>query len=260
MRSNSILNKLSFSSRGFRLWGILFLAAGMVGQGIVQNRLLDLEGLTSQEITMALEADPQVLKYMTITLLLQGLEAMAAPIFAMLLVEGFENTSGLKAYILRVLGLAVVSEIPFNLMSSGKLFDLSSRNPVFALVFCLVMMMFYEYYADGTAKSVLIRVMFTLGAAGWIAILRVQHGLPLLIMVAVLYFFRESRKKQVIFGIIAGLLCAFLSGPYIASPVAMLALLLYNGERGRAENKWANYLAYPVVTLAVGIAALFIPK
>ena len=257
MSSNIKSRRFFLTNRGLRLWGIVLLAAGMIGRGIVQNELLNLGSMNAQQMIDAIQTDPHMLQYTSIAVLLQGIEACAAPIFAMLLVEGFVHTSNIKAYLTRVLIFAAVSEFPYNLMSSGRIFDLGYRNPAFALVLCLVMMLFYSNYSEKSMGSVMAKVVITLGALGWAWLLKIQDGMPVIVMVAVLYAFREDRKKQILFGAITSAACSLFSMYYIASPLGMLALGLYTGQRGMAENKWANYAAYPLLLLAVGIAAQY---
>ena len=63
---------------------------------------------------------------------------IAFVLFAFLLAEGFTCTSDKRRYFLRLLSGAVISEIPFNLISSRQLFDLWNRNVFFTLLigFC----------------------------------------------------------------------------------------------------------------------------
>lgn len=61
------------------------------------------------------------------------------PVFCMLLAEGFFHTRSRFRYILRVLLLALVSEIPFDLALHNKLWDWSAQNTCFSLVLGLVM-------------------------------------------------------------------------------------------------------------------------
>ena len=53
---------------------------------------------------------------------------IAYPIFAFMIVEGYFHTKKLKQYVLRLLIFAVLSEIPFNLMTGGSLFNLLHQN------------------------------------------------------------------------------------------------------------------------------------
>ena len=250
--------KLTVSSRGLRIWGLMFLIAGIVGRGIVQNCLLNVDGVGIDNLTQMMEYDPRILKFATLAVLMQGIETIAVPIFAFLLVEGFRHTSDVKAYLIRMAGTALLAEIPYNMVTTGKYFELTTRNPMFAMVIGLIVLMFFRQYSGSTAKEILAKCMVLLGGLLWSAFLGVQNAVPVIGMILVLWMFRGNRNKQVIFGIAASMLCGLLSGYYFASSLGMLMLLLYNGERGYSENKAVNYLSYPAVMMAVGIAARFI--
>ncbi len=249
--------KLTVSSRGLRIWGLLFLITGMVGRGIVQNRLLKVDTFGMETIVQMMEYDPSILKYATIAVLLQGIETLAVPVFAFLLVEGFHYTSNVKAYLIRMTAAALLAEIPYNLVTTGKVLELSTRNPMFAMVIGMIVLMFFKQYAATSAKDILAKCMVVFGALLWSAFLGVQNAVPVVAMILVLWQFRGNRNKQVIFGLAAAMLCGLMSGYYFASALGVLMLLLYNGERGYFESKVVNYLAYPILLLAVGIAAQF---
>lgn len=249
--------RLSMSSRGLRIWGLLFLMAGMFGRGIVQNVLLNVDSISMEQISELMQIDPNVLKYSTMAVIFQGIETMAVPIFAFLLVEGFRHTSNFKAYITRVLIAAVIAEIPYNLMTTGNIFELTTRNPAFSLVFSLIVMLFFKQYEGNSVKNIMSKCVVVIGALLWMMLLGIQNGIPVVIMVVVLWVFRASRNKQVIFGIVACIFCGFMSPYYYTSALGMVMLLLYTGERGYEINKWVNYLAYPVLLLVVGVAAKF---
>ena len=51
-------------------------------------------------------------------------------------------------------------------------------------------------------------------------------------------------------GAVAALVCSVFSLFYMASPMGFLAVHFYNGEKG-PDNRTVNYLAYPVLLLAV---------
>jgi hypothetical protein len=59
---------------------------------------------------------------------------IAFPLYAFLIVNGYEHVrrreGGLRKYLLRLLILALVSEIPYDLMSEGTMFDWESQNQV----------------------------------------------------------------------------------------------------------------------------------
>ena len=249
--------KLTMSSRGLRIWGLLFLTAGIIGRGIVQNRLLNVDAIGIENITQMMEYDPSILKYATMAVMFQGIETLAVPVFAFLLVEGFRHTSDLKAYLIRLAGAAVLAEIPYNLVTTGKVLELTTRNPMFAMVIGLIVLFFFTMFEGNSLKNTLSKIMAVLGALLWGGFLGVQNSVPVIGMILVFWLARGSRNKQVIFGIAAALLLGLMSGYYFAAVLGVAMLLLYNGERGYSENKIVNYLSYPLVMLAVGIAARF---
>ena len=71
------------------------------------------------------------------------------PLFAFLIAEGIKKTHNVFLYMLRMLLAALVSEIPFNLMSSGRIYDRSSQNVMFTLLLGLLAL----YMVDLARKS-----------------------------------------------------------------------------------------------------------
>ena len=63
---------------------------------------------------------------------------MAFPIFAFQIAEGYLHTSNFKKYALRLLGFAVVTEIPFNLFYSSRVFNPYHQNVLFTLLLGLL--------------------------------------------------------------------------------------------------------------------------
>ena len=127
-----------------RKWAFVFLAIGTVGHGILQNRLLGMNSATGNELLATLEQNPAGMAILTAALFCKVIETCAAPLFSFLLVEGFLRTSSFEKYLLRVGGLALVTELPYNLAIGGKLLVLDSRNPIFALFICLIMLYFFS--------------------------------------------------------------------------------------------------------------------
>ena len=240
-----------------RAWGMVFMALGVVGRGIFQNALLGLHGMNSQQILAILNSAPELMTFTTIALVMQILETCAVPIFAFLLVDGFTHTSNFKAYLIRVAGVALISELPYNLVVSGKLFDLSSRNPVFALALGLVMLFLMNMYPGKSAKNVLIKIIVAIAALIWAGMLRIDNGGCIVFIILALGIVRGKPSLRSLFGATAAISCSLVSPFYLASPMSFLAIHFYNGEKGE-ENRMVNYLAYPVILLVVGIISTFV--
>lgn len=248
--------RTGISSNALYYWGLIFLIAGTVSRGLIQNSMLHLGRITPSALLEAMQSDA-VMSYVTAALVLQALETCAVPIFAYLLVEGVQHTSDLPRYMLRVLGLAVLTEIPFNLATSGQIFELSSRNPVVGLALGIIMLFFYCRYPEKGFKQGFIRVLVTIGAIGWCAMLRVEYGVSLVLITAVLWAFR---KKQMLGNFIAAsvsLLCSLSSLLYIAAPMGFLIIHFCNGER-EESSRALRYLLYPLILLAVFVIGLLL--
>lgn len=245
------------SRSALRLWGLLFAAAGIAGRAILQNGLLDMGNITNDQLLEAMMSSSQTMVFATLALVLQAVEACAIPIFAFLLVEGVQHTSNLDKYLVRVVGLAFLCELPYNLAMSGSLWDTASRNPVFGLAFGMGMLYLFRLYGDNTISKRLLRVVITAAAVLWPMMLRVQDGACCVIMVAVLWLCRNKNQYRTFIGCAAGAMCSLLSVYYLATPMAFMAIHFYRGEKGE-ENKLVNYLAYPALLLAAAVAVKFI--
>lgn len=243
--------------QALRLWGLLFVMAGILGRSILQNRLLNMGNINSQELLDAMIQSEQVMVYATLALIMQAVEACAIPIFAFLLVEGVQRTSNLDKYLVRVVGLAFVSELPYNLAMSGSLWDTTSRNPVFGLAFAMGMLYLFRLYGGDSIGKRLLRVVITAAAVLWPMMLRIQDGACCVIMVAVLWLCRDKKQYRTFIGCAVGALCSLLSFYYLAIPFAFLAIHFYRGDKGE-ENRLVNYLAYPVLLLAAALAGMLL--
>lgn len=241
------------SREGLRKWGMLFLILGIVGRGILQNRMLGMWSLSNDQLLDVMTNQPDAMLIATIALMLQFIETCAAPVFCMLLVEGAIHTSSLEKYIIRVFGLAVVSEIPYNFAFSGKLLDMSSRNPVFAMALCLVMIYLYNRYSAKSFVNVAIKLAVTVAALVWSNMLSIEGASCCVVLTAVLWGIRNKPTYRNLMGASAAMACSLFSLFYLASPMGFLAINYYNGEKGE-ENRVFSYLFYPVVLTAVGIA------
>lgn len=247
-----------FSCRGLRTWGLMLTLAGVVGRGLLQNRFLDLgNALSTQELLGVLESTGDAMTIATVSLVFQLLETCAVPIFAYLLVIGVQHTSDLRKYMLRVGGVAVLSEIPYDLAISGTFFDFSAQNPVLGLLLALVMLMFFRMYEGKQPKAVAIKIVVTLAALLWASMLRIDSGVCIVLIVAALWITRGKPMMQNLFGAAAAMMCSAVNIFYMMSPMVFLAIHFCNGEKGE-QSRTVNYLAYPVMLLTVGIAARFL--
>lgn len=248
MEQNVKKRKRGFGARTLRLWGIAFLVAGIVGRGVIQTHMLGIAGSGTQDLLNILSTVPNAMTLTAFSIALQAAETCAVPIFAMLLIEGVENTSDFKAYFTRVLTLAVFAEIPFNLAFGAKLIDLKSRNAVFGVLICLFMLYLWKNYNVKSKKNALIKFFIAAVAILWCEMLKVDHGAALVIIVAILWTFRKNTLFFNFAGAAAAMSCTLISPFFLASPMGFLAVHSYNGDEDTNSHKY-NYSLYPVLLI-----------
>ena len=245
------------NGNALRTWGLLFMAAGVLGRGIIKTHMLGIGKVTAQQLLDIMSSSQAAMMFATLSLVLQAMETCAAPVFALLLVEGVQHTSDFKRYFLRITGLAVLSEIPYNLALGGRLLDFGSRNPVFGLVLCLIPLYFYRRYGDKTFRNVLIRIMVTAAAVVWGQMLKIDAGACMVLVVAVLWAFRKKPLYRNFAGAAVTVVCSLISPFFLAAPMGFLVVHLYNGEKG-TNSRMVNYLAYPAILLIAGLVGVFL--
>lgn len=248
-----VRNLGGISSEALKIWGLLFVLAGVIGRGILQNCILRVGTISGQELLETMNLYDGAMLMATVSLLLQALETCAVPIFAFALVEGARYTADWKKYLLRLTLLAVISEIPYNLAFGRLVLDLSSRNPVFGLVLGLILILLYRQFSEKKAVCILSAV----AAASWVMMLRVEHGIPMLLIVSVIWIFREQPMLCRIMGAAAAAICTLGSLFYLASPMAFLAIHAYRGERGTG-SRLIFYCFYPMILLAAVLVGMLL--
>ena len=202
---------------------------------------------------------------------------LAFPIFAFMTVEGFFHTKNLKGYAKRLLVFAVLSEIPFNLMTGGGVIYPFHQNVLWSFLLCLGLMKLNER-AKSTGKW-WIRIItaactIALGYfAGIITMIDYMHYGVLMIMT--FYFFRGNRWWNYA-GQLILITCinysvgglsyelSFFGNSFwfpqqcFAVP-ALIFIWLYNGKQGY-HSRWFRYLCYafyPVHILILSLIAKF---
>lgn len=200
---------------------------------------------------------------------------LAFPIFAFQIVEGFYHTSDRKNYAKRLLILALISEIPFNLMTLSSLMFPFHQNTVFTLLLGL-----WAISALDSAKTLRTRpaaakagfillATYLLGLLGF-----VDYGWKGVMTVVAFYVFHEGRFAKVgqlismlLLNVILfeGQMIPLFGGAYElpTQAFALLALLpiwLYDGRKGFGGKafQYAAYLFYPVHLLALHLIRTFL--
>lgn len=241
------------SSRMLKIWGLAFLAVGAAGQAILQNRLLGIGQLSTQELLQAMQASQTTMLYATLALVLQTAQTCAVPIFAFLLVERFRSAEKPLVYIGQLFAAAAISEVPYNMVTAGKLLRFGSLNPLFTMAICAVMLWFFKMFPEKAMKDRLIKTVVTASAVLWTLMLQMEFGPCAVLLCAVIWSLGHKILLRNLVGAVVAIVSSVFSPFFVASPMGFLAVHMYNGEL--EEHKFANYLAYPAIILVIACIA-----
>lgn len=188
-----------------------------------------------------------------IYLVLRTIGRIAFPIFCFLLVEGFEHTKDRRKYALRLLGFALISEVPFDLAFSSAILEFEHQNVFFTLFIGLLTIQGFHAVEEKTEWTPLIRgfllalIMFAGMAAAYC--LHTDYDAKGVMCIVALYVFRKVRGAQILAG------CVAFGWWEIEALVAFIPIAFYNGKRGW-NLKYVFYLFYPVHLLVLYLVCM----
>lgn len=184
--------------------------------------------------------------------IMRGIGRTAFPIFCFLLVEGFYNTSNRLRYLSRLVIFSLISEVPFDLATQGKVIGWKYQNVFFTLALGLCLMMALDAVAQKIRKEYsrqnpdkmllvmagIIYILLCVFFAAAAQLIRCDYGGKGLLLILVLYCFRNQRLYACLLGYLSFLWEAWCFPAFLLMP-------LYNGRRGKSL-KYFFYAFYPV--------------
>lgn len=234
-----------------KIYGCITMLFYTISMSVVQNGIIHVNQYSGSELAQLMSDDPNMMLLSGWASVLQLIGGLAVPVFAFLLVEGFQKTHSYSRYLLTMLGFAVLSEVPYDLAMNDTLWDISSQNALFSLTICLVMLYGLRFFHEkrGVLPKV-VQVVLVIGAILWSSLLKCNFGLCMVLLVAVYYLFYDRSGIKILMG------CA-VSVMYVTSPFSGYALWNYSGDRGWNKNKYVFYAFYPLHLLILGLIAHF---
>lgn len=170
--------------------------------------------------------------HMTWYFLMRCAGRLAFPLFAFLLVEGFEHTRSRRRYGRNLLMFALISEIPWNLTHGGHLYGLS-QNVFFTLFLGFLGLCAIEHYRDNLKHQAIVLLSLFVASI----LLLCDYGCSGFSFIIMLYLLR----RQPLFRAIVG--AGMLSYRWIAG-LAFIPIAMYNGQRGFIQGPLSKYLFY----------------
>lgn len=184
----------------------------------------------------------------------------AVPLYAWMLVNGFRRTHAAGWYLARLAVLAAVSEVPYDMATSGRFFDMTSQNPVWGLCIALIaLMVLRAFQGRRDVASWAIRIAVLLAATLWAYLFNVGLRLGLVgeglmtLVFAVIFYTLARRENTMMLTAGAFGACMFIL------PVLGVMLLHWRSRREGYPApwvKWLFYVLYPLQLLAFGLVGM----
>lgn len=187
---------------------------------------------------------------------------LAFPIFAFLLAEGCRNTKNKTKYATRLFIFAILSELPFNLMTTKNLLAPTHQNVLWTLLIALLVITGIDYTVKnfsivpqlifctaipvaGFSIANLLNTDYNAGGVAMVLLFYIFHDksiksklCQLVGMLFITIYVIGSFKNYIDIGIYKGIV------PFEVLATLSLALIwMYNGEKG-IDNKAFKALAY----------------
>ncbi|SCZ76516.1 TraX family protein [Pseudobutyrivibrio xylanivorans] len=195
---------------------------------------------------------------------LRGVGRMAFPIYCFLLVEGFFHTRNVKKYAIRLVILALLSEIPFDWSLFGDLFVWNKTNVVFTLLIGLLLIWILEEskkekfwgIENIVAKKLVVLLCYVAGmVAAYFA--SVDYNIVGVAVIVLMYCLHGEERNRRLLAFAAGVAILTLGCGTLESAafLMLIPIAFYNGKRGSSSKimRYSFNYFYPIHLFIIGI-------
>ena len=205
---------------------------------------------------------------------------LAYPIFAFMIVEGYFHTKNLKKYVLRLFIFALISEIPFNLATSGRIINPVHQNVLWTFLIAIgVMWLNDRIMQKGWRRWLrILTAAGVVGAGALIGLLTMVDYYHVGVLTVLVFYFFRGRKWWCYLGQLACMIylnlemlgglgyevelfgrTIFLAQQGLAV-LALIPIWLYRGKQGYYNKvmKYIYYGFYPAHLVVLWVIALFL--
>lgn len=240
--TSSVSRPSGLSGSSLKLWAMGLMVIDHIG-AVLLAPMLPAAGL-ADSLLVVFQAPGSLLAWGYSLCRLLG--RLSFPIYCFLLGEGFAHTHSKGRYLARLAGFGLLSEVPFDLASSGKWLELGHQNVFFTLALALLALWGWERFAAKPELRFLSLAACALAAD----LCGTDYGSFGVLFVLVLFVLRD--RPSVRDGV-GSLLCLW----EISAPLSFLLIRRYNGQRGLPLGI-AFYWFYPAHLLVLGIGRLIL--
>jgi hypothetical protein len=247
---NPILMMCEYSSFTLKIIAMFMLAIGTTGISILQNGIMKLGDFSLKTLVEAVQNYGSNFWLMAGWLFSIAIMAVSLPIFAYFLIEGYKHTSSVAKYGLRLLLLALISEVPFDIAMHQSWFTMKSQNPVWGVLIGLVLIYFFEYFKKVGKVGVLLKLVVILAGLIWAFMLNISYGPAMVLLVAIFWLLDGHRVLSTILGFLVSVF-------HFPAPFGMLFNYWCNGKKGEGDRR-IFYILYPLQLLVFGLIGKYL--
>lgn len=183
---------------------------------------------------------------------------LSFPIFAFLLVEGFLKTRDTGRYLARILAFALISEIPFDMMTAAAFRYEQKCNVMFTLFLGLLSVYAWRELsekAEGKTPFRYVAGIACVGMTAWMAhSFATDYNVYGVLAIFSIYLFRTYWPLR---DTAPAAILILQSSLEIWAIPAFILLHYYDGTRGR-QPRWLFYIFYPAHMLALGLITIYL--
>lgn len=177
--------------------------------------------------------------------ILRTIGRISFPIYSLLIAEGFRKTSNVFKYILRVFFLALISEIPFDLMVFNECLSKNSmalQNVLFTYFVALLMLVLVKFINQFYTALTIIPVI---AAAVICFFLKTDYWLEGVILIYIFYMFRNDLNLKCLLALIITLYMSW-QRYHGAAALSVFFIYFYDEQKGYIDLKRIHYIFYPL--------------
>lgn len=198
--------------------------------------------------------------------LLRAVGRLSFPIFAFLLTEGYVHTKSFSKYFLRLLVLAVISEVIYDYVFFDSFIYIDANNIFFTLALGLLTLFLLDkskglikrYFKDKVDLVIILPITYLLiivimGLMG--EFLNFSYGMLGILVISFFYLFKDNFALIVISVSLPTLILG--EGMQYFSLFSLILIYFYNKKLGK-KSKLFFYLYYPLHILVLGVIKMLI--
>lgn len=198
--------------------------------------------------------------------LLRAVGRLSFPIFAFLLTEGYVHTKSFSKYFLRLLVLALISEVIYDYVFFDSFIYRGENNIFFTLALGLLTLFLLDkskglikrYFKDKVDLVIILPITYLLiivimGLMG--EFLNFSYGMLGILVISFFYLFKDNFALIVISVSLSTLILG--EGMQYFSLFSLILIYFYNKKLGK-KSKLFFYLYYPLHILVLGVIKMLI--